>query len=98
MESGAAPFVDDKQIWVFTPLTVSGTHSPSWNKLALGMEMLGDYEKESFNSGRGLRVHQNAVAAIATLSAILGLDPTTMRLQLREEATDRHAVLTRTGD
>src|SRR6187551_1406735 len=57
-------FVDDKQIWVFTPLTVSGTHSPSWNKVALGVEMLGDFEKEAFDAGRGLdaqtiRIHRD---------------------------------------
>ena len=83
-------FVDDQQIWVFTPLTVSGTHSPSWNKVALGIEMLGDYESESFNSGRGLEVRKNAVAAIATLSAILGLDPNLMRLH-REDPLTTHA-------
>jgi len=83
-------FVDDKQIWAFTPLTVSGTHSPSWNKVALGIEMLGDYEKEAFDSGRGLNVRKNAVAAIATLSAILGLDPGTMRLH-REDPLTTHA-------
>jgi hypothetical protein len=83
-------FVDDKQIWAFTPLTVSGTHSPSWNKVALGIEMLGDYEKEAFDSGRGLNVRKNAVAAIATLSAILGLDPGAMRLH-REDPLTTHA-------
>ena len=54
-------FVDDKQIWVFTPLNLSGVHSPSWNKIAMGVEMLGDYSKEKFDSGRGLKVQQNAV-------------------------------------
>jgi len=83
-------FVDDQQIWVFTPLTMSGTHSPSWNKVALGIEMLGDYETESFTAGRGLLVRKNAVAAIATLSAILGLDPLQMRLH-REDPRTTHA-------
>jgi len=89
-KAGPHLFVDDRQIWVFTPLTVSGTHSPSWNKLALGVEMLGDYEKEAFDSGRGLKVRQNAVAALATLSAILGLDSQTMRLH-REDPLTTHA-------
>jgi hypothetical protein len=82
--------VDDRQIWVFTPLTVSGTHSPSWNKLALGVEMLGDYDTESFTDGRGLAVRRNAVAAIASLSAVLGLDPQSMRLH-REDPLTTHA-------
>jgi hypothetical protein len=83
-------FIDDKQIWVFTPLNVSGTHSPSWNKEAIGIEMLGDYETEPFNSGRGLAVRKNAVAAIATLSAILGLAPQSMKIH-REDPLTTHA-------
>ena len=85
--AGPHLFVDDKQIWVFTPLTVSGVHSPSWNKIALGIEMLGDYAKEKFDSGRGLAVQNNAVAAVASLSAVLGLDPDTMRLHKEDKAT-----------
>ena len=89
-KAGPHLFIDDRQIWVFTPLTVSGTHSPSWNKVALGIEMLGDYEKEAFDSGRGLAVRKNAIAAIATLSAVLGLDPHTLRLH-REDPLTTHA-------
>lgn len=85
--AGPHLFVDDKQIWVFTPLTVSGVHSPSYNKLALGVEMLGDFEKEKFDSGRGLKARNNAVAALATLSAILGLDPTHMKLHKEDPVT-----------
>jgi hypothetical protein len=89
-KAGPHLFVDDKQIWVFTPLTVSGTHSPSWNKVALGVEMLGDYETEPFDSGRGLAVRKNTVAALATLSAILGIDCNTMRIH-REDPGTTHA-------
>lgn len=85
--AGPHLFIDDRQIWVFTPLTVSGIHSPSWNKLAIGIEMLGDFEKEAFTSGRGLAVRNNTVAAIATLSAILGIDPDTMKLHKEDKAT-----------
>ena len=88
--AGPHLFVDDKQIWVFTPLTVSGVHSPSWNMLALGVEMLGDYEKEAFDSGRGLKVRKNAVAALATLCAVLGFDSQTIRLH-REDPLTTHA-------
>jgi len=88
--AGPHLFVDDQQIWVFTPLTMSGVHSPSWNKVALGVEMLGDYETESFSDGRGLAVRENAIAAMATLSAVLGLDPQEMRLH-REDPLTTHA-------
>jgi hypothetical protein len=88
--AGPHLFVDDVQIWVFTPLTVSGVHSPSWNKTALGLEMLGDYEKEAFDNGRGLAVRRNAVAALATLSAILGLQANSLKLH-REDPLTTHA-------
>lgn len=88
--AGPHLFIDDKQIWVFTPLTISGVHSPSWNKLAIGIEMLGNYETEDFNKGRGLEVRKNTVAAIASLSAVLGIDPTSMKLH-REDHKTTHA-------
>lgn len=77
--AGPHLFIDDHQIWVFCPLNLSGIHSPSFNKLALGIEMLGNYNIEEFNSGRGLLVQKNTIAAIASLSAVLGIDPKTMK-------------------
>lgn len=86
--AGPHLFIDDNQIWVFTPLTVSGVHSPSWNSVSLGVEMLGNYETESFTTGRGLKVRKNAVSALATLSSVLGLDPHSMKLHWEDARTD----------
>ena len=36
--------------------------------------MLGDYDSEDFDTGRGAQVRDNAVATIAILSAALGID------------------------
>jgi hypothetical protein len=88
--AGPHLFIDDHQIWVFTPLTVSGIHSPSWNKVALGVEMLGNYQREAFDTGRGAKVRDNAVAALATLHAVLGLDPTTLRLHMEDPKGTHH--------
>ncbi|WP_170149518.1 N-acetylmuramoyl-L-alanine amidase [Rhodoplanes roseus] len=85
--AGPHLFVDDRQIWVFTPLTKAGVHSPSWNAVALGVEMLGDFDREPFTSGRGAAVRANAVAAIAILCARLGLDPGTIRLHKEDKKT-----------
>jgi N-acetylmuramoyl-L-alanine amidase len=85
--AGPHLFIDDRKIWVFTPLTMSGVHSPSWNKLALGIEMLGNYAVESFKTDRGLAVRKNAVAAMASLCAILGLDPVTICLHKEDPKT-----------
>jgi hypothetical protein len=88
--AGPHLFVDDRQIWTFTPLTVTGVHSPSWNTTALGIEMLGNYDPESFSAGRGLKVRRNTVAAIVSLSSVLGIDPETMRIH-REDPLTTHA-------
>jgi hypothetical protein len=85
--AGPHLFIDDKQIWVFTPLTMSGVHSPSWNKVSLGIEMLGDYSKESFSTGRGLAVHKNTIAAIATLNSALGIAPDTLKMHKEDQLT-----------
>jgi len=85
--AGPHLFIDDKQIWVFTSLLTPGVHSPSWNKIALGIEMLGDYETESFSEGRGLDVRKNAVSAIATLSEVLHLAPDSLKLHKEDKLT-----------
>jgi hypothetical protein len=90
-KAGPHLFIDDRQIWVFTPLTVSGVHSPSWNKTSIGIELLGNYETESFSKGRGGQVRQQAVATIATLSAVLGMDPATAIKLHREDPLTTHA-------
>lgn len=85
--AGPHLFIDDKQIWVFTPLTTTGRHSPSWNSVALGMEMLGDFSTDKFDSGRGELVRKNAVCAMASLCGALGLDATTIKLHKQDPIT-----------
>lgn len=85
--AGPHLFIDDKQIWVFTPLTTSGVHSPSWNKQALGIEMLGDFSTESFSTGRGLAVRKNTIAAIAIVCSVLGIDPNSLQLHKEDPKT-----------
>jgi Bacterial SH3 domain/N-acetylmuramoyl-L-alanine amidase len=85
--SGPHLFIADDLIWLFTPLTTSGTHSPSWNGTALGFEMVGDYELEAFDSGPGAKVRDNAVAALAIVHAKLGLNPETIRLHKEDPRT-----------
>jgi len=87
--AGPHVFVDDRQIWVFTPLDTPGVHANSWNSRSLGVEMLGDYRREPFNSGRGLAVQQNAVAVVAILSLAMVIDPGTMMLH-KENGETKH--------
>jgi hypothetical protein len=88
--AGPHLFIDDHQIWVFTPLTTPGVHAPSWNSKSLGVEMLGDYDTEEFDSGRGALVGANSVAAIAILSKALNIDPDTMKLHREDPKTTHH--------
>jgi hypothetical protein len=88
--SGPHIFVDDDFIWLFTPLNQPGTHSPSWNGTKIGIEMVGDYDFESFTEGPGAKVRANAVAALAILHAKLGIDPHTIKLH-KEDPRTTHA-------
>jgi hypothetical protein len=85
--AGPHLFIDDRQIWVFTPLTTPGVHSPSWNGVSLGVECLGDYEKEAWDTGRGAKVRDNAVSAIASLCDRLSIDTATLRLHKEDSRT-----------
>lgn len=78
-------FVADDLIWVFTPLTVPGVHSPSWNNVSWGVELVGDYSTEVMCAA----LKSNAVSALATLHGALGLLPSTLRLH-REDPLTTH--------
>jgi hypothetical protein len=89
--AGPHLFVDDQSagIWVFTPLTTPGVHAKSFNGRSLGLEMLGNYDVEDFDAGRGALVRENAVAAIAILSKTLGIDPDSMMCHRDEPSTSK---------
>lgn len=85
--SGPHVFVADDLIWLFTPFTTQGTHSPSWNGLSWGIELVGDYDKEAFDSGPGAKVRDNAVALLAALHSKAGINPETLRLHKEDKLT-----------
>jgi hypothetical protein len=85
--AGPHLFVADDLIWVFTPLKEHGVHSPSWNSVAWGVEMVGDYATEAFDSGAGAKVRDNAVHAVAVLSKWAHLDSSSMRLHKEDPKT-----------
>jgi hypothetical protein len=83
--AGPHLFVADDLIWVFTPLNTSGIHSPSWNTVSWGVELVGNYSQEAFTAP----LLDNAVSALAALHARAGLDPNTLRLH-REDPKTTH--------
>jgi hypothetical protein len=81
--AGPHAFVDQNGIWIFTPLTTPGVHSPSWNNKAWGIETLGDYHAEAFVDP----IKENLIACLTVLHARLGLDPSTLKLHKEDKAT-----------
>lgn len=69
--SGPHAFVTEDKIWAFTPFTVPGTHSPAWNSRTWGIETVGEFMRESFDTG----VRDNLVGTLAVLHSALGLNP-----------------------
>lgn len=83
--AGPHLFIDDIRIWAYTPLTHPGVHSPSWNAVSWGVEMLGDYDTDVFKYGRGANVRANAADAIATLMTARGWPADVAHLRLHHE-------------
>ncbi len=85
--AGPHLFVADDLIWAFTPLTTSGVHSPSWNGISWGVEMVGEYEIEPFSA----QVRDNAVQALAVLHRWQGIDPGTLHFH-KEDPLTTHKI------
>jgi len=65
-------FIDEDQIWPFTPANFRGVHAKSFNSAYLGIEMLGDYDSEDPWSGRGLQVLTMTATAVAAMLRATG--------------------------
>ena len=81
--AGPHLFIADDLIWVFTPLSTPGVHSPSWNAISWGVELVGDYSAEDLSTG----VQENAIQALAALYALAGLTPNHLRLHKEDPNT-----------
>lgn len=89
---GPHAFVTDRDIIVFNPLTKPGVHSPSWNRQAWGIELLGNFEMEDPLTGRGAKVVANAVGVVSALLAKLGKAPSNTSLKFHfEDPLTNHA-------
>lgn len=83
-------FVDDLQdgLGEFNQIDKRGTHSPSFNAQYIGIEHVGDYDTEDDDTGPGLSVKLNGIAATAILCAKLGINPlTNIKLHKEDRAT-----------
>ncbi len=73
--SGPHLFVAPDLIWVGCDLEADGVHASCFNHGSFGVEMVGDFSYEPFDSGDGALVRDNAVAALAVLHKALGMRP-----------------------
>jgi hypothetical protein len=87
--SGPHIFVAPDLIWVACDLTANGVHASCYNSVSIGVEMVGDYSTEAFDSGDGAKVRDNTVAALAILRKALKIDPRTLHFH-KECLRDHH--------
>lgn len=78
-QAGPHAFVCPDGILLFTPFTVPGTHTPSWNSRSIGIETVGEFERDPFDNG----VRDNLIATLGILHAKLGLIPEDYKLGVR---------------
>jgi hypothetical protein len=73
--AGPHLFISRHFINGFSNILKPGVHSRCYNATHLGIEMVGDYNSEDFDSGDGSLVRDNAVFALAHLYRALKLRP-----------------------
>lgn len=61
--------------YCFTKFTRPGVHASCFNNNSIGLEMVGDFEREEFTFGDGGIVRDNAIFVLAALHLRLGLRP-----------------------
>lgn len=71
--AGPHLFVDEDQIFGLSPISAPGTHARSFNRSHIGIEVLGNYDHEDPDGGRGLECWKTAGRATAAILARLGL-------------------------
>ena len=59
----------------FNDLLAAGTHASCFNNLSIGIEMVGEFEREAFDTGAGAQVADNAIYLMALLHNKIGITP-----------------------
>jgi hypothetical protein len=73
--SGPHLFIDHDECHGMTPLSETGIHAKSFNSHSIGIEVLGNYDKEDPKTGGGAKCWLTAARATAAILKRLGLDP-----------------------
>lgn len=71
--TGPHLFIDDDEIFGMCDFRYKGIHAASYNSRSLGIEVLGDYDIEDPNSGRGAECWKTTADTVRVLFKWLGL-------------------------
>lgn len=84
-------FIDDqpKGIIVFQRLDCRGVHAASFNRNSWAIEMLGNYDTEDPNSGRGKKVVDTAINCIKAMNEFLKIGPETLKFHRDDPKTKK---------
>ena len=84
-------FIDEDQIFGMTPLNVPGIHAVSFNRSSIGIEILGDYDREDPLTGRGLECMKVAAACAKALFEWLDIpiNETTLKFHRDDPKTSK---------
>jgi len=69
------PPQDDICAFGFNDLMAAGTHASCFNNVSIGIEMVGEFDREAFDSGPGAQVADNAIYLMALLHNKIGITP-----------------------
>jgi hypothetical protein len=69
------PPQDDICAFGFSDLMAAGTHASCFNNLSIGIEMVGEFDYERFDTGPGAQVADNAIYLMALLHNKIGITP-----------------------
>jgi hypothetical protein len=87
--AGPHLFIDEDQVWTFSPLTARGVHAVSFNANGIGIEMLGDYDTEDPKTGRGQQVLATTARTVKLLMAKFDIPITGIRFHRDDPKTTK---------
>ena len=83
--AGPHLFIDEDQCWGMCDFRRTGVHAKSFNRSAIGIEVLGNYDVEAPNTGRGQQCWQTATAAGRVLLDWLGLEASQITVKFHRD-------------
>lgn len=87
--AGPHLFIDEDQVWTFSPLTARGVHAVRFNSTGIGIEMLGDYDTEDPWTGRGREVLSTTCRAVKSLMGKFDITERAIRFHRDDPTTSK---------